>query len=97
MPCQGRERCQRADGRGWEHRYHGGRGRPQLEDRLNDLIAYWRGKRSGDRLPARRDIDPVDIPDLLPHIGLIDVIGEGTDFRYRRDLVGSRELFRRKI
>ena len=31
---------------------------------------------------ARADIDPIDIPNLLPHIGLIEVIDERT-FRYR--------------
>jgi hypothetical protein len=36
-------------------------------------------------MPARRDIDPTDIPQLLPHIQLIEAIGDR--FRYR--LVGT--------
>lgn len=38
-------------------------------------------------MPARTDIDPVQIPKLLPWIMLIDVEGSGATFRYR--LVGS--------
>ena len=34
-------------------------------------------------LPNRRDIDPVDIPDLLANIMLLDVVDGGADFRYR--------------
>ena len=38
-------------------------------------------------MPARRDIDPVDLPALLPNIVLVDVLGNGSDFRVR--LVGT--------
>ncbi|WP_193173687.1 PAS domain-containing protein [Nisaea nitritireducens] len=58
-----------------------------LEERAEKLIDYWRGKKPGGKLPGRGHIDPTEIPDLLPHIGLIDVIGSGSDFRYR--LVGT--------
>ncbi len=47
--------------------------------------AYWDTKR-GDRLaPRRRDIDPLEMPDILPRILLADVIdgADGIDFRYR--------------
>lgn len=54
---------------------------------LAPTLVYWMEKRRADGLPARADIDPVDIPDLLPHIGLIDVDGPPRRFRYR--LVGS--------
>ena len=54
----------------------------------DELVAYWESKKEDDRLPARGDIDPIDIPKLLPHIGLIDVIDGGADFRYR--LLGTR-------
>lgn len=56
-----------------------------------DLLTYWRAKRIDGRPPSRADIDPpVEAPDLLPHLMLIDVVPEG--FRLR--LVGS-ELVRR--
>lgn len=54
-----------------------------LEERAQRLIDYWRRKKPGGKLPGRAHIDPTEIPDLLPHIGLIDVIGGGSDFRYR--------------
>lgn len=54
---------------------------------------YWDGLRRGRRCPSRADIDPVDIPALLPHIGLIDVEDDATHFRFR--LLGTRinEMF----
>lgn len=51
-----------------------------------DLFRYWTARRGGRSMPARSDLSPVDIPTLLPHLTLIDVV-EGR-FRYR--LVGSR-------
>ena len=46
-------------------------------------------------MPRRRDIDPVEIPRLLPYIMLIDVLREPDDFRYR--LIGTevRSISRR--
>ena len=48
---------------------------PQAIDHpaLRALFDYWSGRRDGSGLPARRDIDPLDIPQLLPHLMLIDV------------------------
>jgi hypothetical protein len=53
---------------------------------LRALYDYWEGRRAGGRLPARRDLDPLDIPDLLPNLMLIDVASEA-ELRYR--LVGT--------
>lgn len=39
-------------------------------------------------MPARRDIDPVQMPQHLPDLMLIDVLHDPRRFRYR--LVGSR-------
>ncbi len=48
---------------------------------LRRLFAYWEKKR-GDRLaPARSDIDPVDLPDILPHMFIYRVLDGGGDFR----------------
>ena len=52
---------------------------------LGGALAYWRRKRDGRAMPSRRDIDPGEIPRLLPHLQLIDVAGGR--FRYR--LVGT--------
>lgn len=49
------------------------------------LYAYWSHKAPADGLPARRHIDPLDVPALLPRIALVDVLREpsGISFRYR--------------
>jgi hypothetical protein len=50
-----------------------------------DLYRYWLSKRGRRLMPARGDIDPIEIPALLPYIAIVHkVAGE---FRYR--LVGS--------
>jgi hypothetical protein len=55
---------------------------------VKDCYSYWRGKVIGDRLPRRSDIDPVDIPKLMPHAVILDVRREPElDFRYR--LIGT--------
>lgn len=40
---------------------------------LRQVYQYWDSKRVGQRYPARADLDPVDLPLLLPHLILIDV------------------------
>jgi hypothetical protein len=37
------------------------------------LFDYWRRSAGRRRMPARSDLDPVEVPKLLPHLGLIDV------------------------
>jgi hypothetical protein len=55
---------------------------------LTQLYDYWRMLGTGGRLPARADIDPVDIPRrALPHILLADLLDGGVRIRYR--LVGT--------
>jgi hypothetical protein len=51
------------------------------------LHDYWRGKFRGGRLPGRADIDPADVPHLLPWLFLMDVAGDPLEFRYR--LIGT--------
>lgn len=59
-----------------------------IRDRVIDLgEAYWQSKRNDDRLPARADIDPLDIPALLPQVILLDVRRAPWDFRFR--LIGT--------
>jgi len=59
------------------------------------LHAYWRSKcwRDGAgvwRLPARTDIDPLDMPrDLLPGIVLLELEQHGSRRRFRLRLFGS--------
>ena len=47
------------------------------------LFDYWEEIRGRYPMPSRADFDPVDIPRLLPHIGLVDVVPPGPRFRYR--------------
>lgn len=49
---------------------------------------YWNSKKRGKRAPTRQDIDPFDLPDLLPQLLLVDVETEPLRFRYR--LSGSQ-------
>jgi hypothetical protein len=58
----------------------------EIDDpRLVELYRYWRS-RCGDRFaPARSDVDPADIPRLLPHLLLVEVLGR----RYRYRVVGT--------
>ena len=46
------------------------------------LFEYWRGKRAGRRMPARADIDPVQIPWALSRLFLVDYTPDD-GFRYR--------------
>lgn len=67
---------------------------PFADDRiLLNLAAYWSAKRGGERLPRRREIDPLDMPRrLLPHLSLAEATGEGTTIRYR--LLGTELVMR---
>jgi hypothetical protein len=57
--------------------------------RVHRLHEYWRSKAGADgAVPRRRDIDPIDLPDLLPNLMLLDVERDPLRFRYR--LVGTR-------
>lgn len=57
--------------------------------RLQRLYEYWRSKFRNGYLPARKDIDPIEIPDLLSGMILIDVEGKRPDRHYRFRLLGS--------
>ena len=59
---------------------------PITDARVAAVFDYWMGKAAGRGLPRRRDIDPVDIPKLLPIIMLVDVLPSG---RYRYRLIGT--------
>lgn len=57
------------------------------EPLLAELYRYWSQCRGERFAPARNDIDPVDIPHLLPHVALCEIVsdgnGQGRRFRYR--------------
>jgi hypothetical protein len=52
-------------------------------DILRQLEAYWRTKKGERRAPTRADLDPVEIPALMPHLLLLDVEPESRRIRFR--------------
>ena len=55
--------------------------------RLKEALAHWERLRGGRAMPSRRDLDPVEMPRLLPYLMLLDVEPQPLDFRYR--LIGT--------
>lgn len=56
--------------------------------RIRQLFEYWQSKRQGAALPRRADIDPTQIPQLMPYVLLVDI--EQNPFRVRYRLVGTK-------
>lgn len=52
------------------------------------LAAYWEARRDGRPFPSRGEIDPLDIPALLPDLVLLDVLPPPNSYRVR--LFGTR-------
>ena len=53
--------------------------------RVRRIYDYWRSKAMDGRIPRRADIDPIELPDVLSCLMIVEVIGDR--FRYR--LVGT--------
>ena len=64
----------------------GAEGQVLSDGRLQEALHYWRHKTGGKSMPRRADIDPIDIPKLLPDVMLVDVLPSG---RYRYRLIGT--------
>lgn len=65
----------------------------QLHPVLGSLLRYWNAQREGRIMPARQDIDPLEMgPKLLPHLLLCDLQDRGARPRYR--LVGTNVVRR---
>lgn len=63
-----------------------------VRGRVLDLgFDYCESKIVDGRLPSRRDIEPLDIPDLLPQIILLDVVRAPWNFRFR--LIGTNVVY----
>lgn len=60
----------------------------QWPEGLRTLHAHWDHIRAGRALPLRADFDPLDVPQHLPDIALVDIGPEGDEFTYR--VVGTR-------
>ena len=83
-----------SDGQGWRPRTGAApwrlvrRGAAMSSPLLRELRDYWLSLAAGRAIPAREDLDPLDIPRLLPNLMLVDVFDDPQRFRFR--LVGTR-------
>jgi hypothetical protein len=60
------------------------------DDRIRDAHAYWCRIAAGRAMPRRADLDPLDIPKLLPHVMLVEVHrSDPGPVRYRYRLIGT--------
>ncbi|MFC3675159.1 PAS domain-containing protein [Ferrovibrio xuzhouensis] len=60
-----------------------------IEDsRLQRLAAYWDSCRAGRAMPARADIDPLDMGYILGNLALVEVRHGGPRLRFRFRLFG---------
>ena len=64
----------------------GAQASPITDPRLREAHDYWRSKVRGRAMPRRADLDPTEIPQLLPDDMLVDVLPQG---RYRYRLIGT--------
>jgi len=61
--------------------------RPIHSQKIRDLRDYWLSLKPEGHLPEWRDFSPLDIPELLPHLIVVDCLREPLQFRYR--LIGT--------
>lgn len=61
------------------------------------LYDYWREKAAGRAAPGRADVDPLDLPELLANLWLMDVLEHPTDFRIRLAGTAIRTIVGRDI
>jgi hypothetical protein len=62
-----------------------------------DLYGYWRSCAGAKPVASRFDIDPVDIPRLLPGLSLLDAGGDLDALRYRLAGTRVREIYGTEI
>lgn len=60
------------------------------DERFRWLFDYWLGRHRNGLLPGRGHIDPLDFPQLLGRIYLVEVIREDGALRFRFRLWGSK-------
>lgn len=52
-------------------------------DILRTMYEYWVDKSRGRPLPDRTDLDPSEIPGILPYLSIVEVVGNEPRYRYR--------------
>jgi hypothetical protein len=65
--------------------------------RLRRLYDYWIAMRGDRPAPSRRDIDPVEIPDLLGFVNIYEVQDDPRDFKVRLNGSEIAEMLGRDI
>ncbi len=55
----------------------------KLPETLQLLYDHWRARKQGGALPRFSDINMAEIPLVLPHMVLLEPVGNGEDFCYR--------------
>jgi hypothetical protein len=55
-----------------------------------ELFKYWQLRSGRNKMPARADFRPEDVPGILKHLGLIDVVHRAKRMNFRYRLVGTR-------
>lgn len=66
-------------------------------DRLRELYAYWEARCSGRPAPRRSDIDPVDVPQLLPLMAICEVLQAPRSYVVRLFGTGLVEMLGRDL
>jgi hypothetical protein len=61
------------------------------------LYDYWLSRGAGKAMPSRADINPADIPRLLPFVSLVDVAADLGRSRVRLAGTRLRDVFDREI
>ena len=63
------------------------------DSRLQGLYGYWQGKLNGRRMPARRDIDPLEMKPWLGNVLLVDFPEDRLQYRVRLDGVNIVQFY----
>jgi hypothetical protein len=58
--------------------------------RIAAFFEYWLSIKPVGRLPGRQHFDPLDIPDIMPRVWMLDVLCDPLRYRYR--LAGTKEV-----
>lgn len=62
----------------------------RCHDSIREVYDYWNAKRGDRIMPARSDIDPLELRAYLPALMIVDVVPDPRRYVYR--LVGTKEV-----
>jgi hypothetical protein len=63
------------------------------DNRLQSLFQYWDSKLHGRSMPARRDLDPLEMRPWLGNLVLVDFPGDVKDYRIRLEGVNVVQFY----